>query len=355
MRHRRHHRLAQRRKAVERQRLPDLRRQRPQDRPVLARLARRKARAVRHLRPPLGVDEDPRLLDPGRPRQDHVRPVRTPVAVAPLIDHERPGRHVDLVGAEVVDHLCPIERRVEAAVRRAPDVHRANPARRRMQHQQLRGRRLAEGHDGTEHRLAVRAGQRPLPDDHHRRHVLDVVVAVLADQRLERLAPGPEVVIGIGEVHRLADHRNARPRGPHLADARVQHRRLDPRVGPDQHDPLRRVDIGNRRRPDIAATVPRRQLRPVRPALDRPAEPRHQFLQREGRFGRHQIADQPRDLPALHRPGNRPERLAPGRRLQPPADTNVQACPAAAAAARPRRSATDPPAIPRSRRHGCAA
>ena len=40
-------------------------------------------------------------------RQDHVRPVRAAVAVAALVDHERPGRHVDLVRPEVVDHLAP--------------------------------------------------------------------------------------------------------------------------------------------------------------------------------------------------------------------------------------------------------
>ena len=35
---------------------------------------------------------------------------------------------------------------------------------------------------------------------------------------------------------------------PGLADARVQHRRLGPRVGADQQDPPRRVDVGDRAR-----------------------------------------------------------------------------------------------------------
>ena len=54
--------------------VPSDARERAQDRPVLARLARGEAGAVRHLRAALGVDEDARLLGIGRARAGSRRP-----------------------------------------------------------------------------------------------------------------------------------------------------------------------------------------------------------------------------------------------------------------------------------------
>ena len=88
----------------------------------------------------------PRLLGPGRARQDHVGPVRPAVAVAALVDHERPRRHLDLVRPEVVDHLRPSSAAAMPPSVDAAEVHRPDPARRRVQHQQLRAGRLAERH-----------------------------------------------------------------------------------------------------------------------------------------------------------------------------------------------------------------
>ena len=63
-------------------------RQRPQDRPVLAGLARREAGAVGHLHAAFGVDVGARLLGVGGGRQDDVGAVRAGVAMRADIDDE---------------------------------------------------------------------------------------------------------------------------------------------------------------------------------------------------------------------------------------------------------------------------
>ena len=74
--------------------------QRAQDRPVLARIARREARARRHLHAPFRVDVDAGFFRVGGARQDHVGAMRALVAVRADVDDERAVRDVDLVGAE---------------------------------------------------------------------------------------------------------------------------------------------------------------------------------------------------------------------------------------------------------------
>jgi hypothetical protein len=114
MRMRGHQRPAQPGQIVPGQRRTHLPRQRPQDRPVLARLAGREARAQRQLRAPFGVDEQARLLDPGRRRQDDVGAMRAAVAMAALIDHLGAGGDVDLVDPERKDGRRPRQARRQA-------------------------------------------------------------------------------------------------------------------------------------------------------------------------------------------------------------------------------------------------
>src|SRR5258708_5291519 len=93
--------------AVERQGAVERLRQRAQNRPVLARLARRKDRELGGLGAALGVDVGGVLLGVGRPRQDDVGAVRAGVAVMALIDDEGVAQPaaVDLVGAEQIDGI----------------------------------------------------------------------------------------------------------------------------------------------------------------------------------------------------------------------------------------------------------
>ena len=93
------------RERIERQLRAERIGQRAQDRPVLARVAGREHRALGELRPPLGVDVDARLLGIGRAGQDHVGAMRAAVAMRADIDDEGAGLDVDLVGAEIEEHV----------------------------------------------------------------------------------------------------------------------------------------------------------------------------------------------------------------------------------------------------------
>jgi hypothetical protein len=55
--------------------------------------------------------------------------------------------------------------------------------------------------------------------------------------------PGAEVVVAVRQVGLLADHADADSAGhPALAQAGVQHRSLDPRIGPDEQDDVGILD-----------------------------------------------------------------------------------------------------------------
>ena len=124
--------LAQLRQRVIRKLVAEHVRQRAQDRPVLARLARRERGPAGHLHASLGVDVDCRLLGVCRARQDDIGAVGALVAVGADIDHESAGRDVDLVGAEQECHIEPAGRRhprrvVAAAAGHEADVERTDP------------------------------------------------------------------------------------------------------------------------------------------------------------------------------------------------------------------------------------
>ena len=158
--------------------------QRAQDRPVLARVARREAGARRHLHPALGVDVDAGLLGVGGARQDHVGAVRAGVAMRADIDDEgaRRARSIgDLVGAEQEQHVDLLRRRrrdhadhvVAAVARHEAEVEPADARRRGVQHGEAvpalvalaAGRELRRE---RQDRGAVRPRQRPLADDDQR-------------------------------------------------------------------------------------------------------------------------------------------------------------------------------------------
>ncbi len=98
--------------------------QRAQDRPILARVARREHSALGELRAPFHVDVGPRLFRIGRAGQDHVGAMRAPVAVRADIDDEGARLDFDFVGAEV-----------EEQVERAGLDHRGSRQSARARHQ----------------------------------------------------------------------------------------------------------------------------------------------------------------------------------------------------------------------------
>ena len=99
MRVRLEQRLAQRRERVIGQPVSQDVRQRPQDRPIFARVARWERRPRRHLHPAFGVDVDRRFFRIGGAGQHHVGARGAAVAVGAEIDDEGALSDVDLVDA----------------------------------------------------------------------------------------------------------------------------------------------------------------------------------------------------------------------------------------------------------------
>src|SRR6185312_5319718 len=104
---RRRHARAQRAERIIRQGLAENARKRAQDRPILARIARREDGAARELDPALGVDVGRVLLGVSGSRKHHIGARGAAVAMVPLIDNESipKPRRVDLVGAEEIEEL----------------------------------------------------------------------------------------------------------------------------------------------------------------------------------------------------------------------------------------------------------
>ena len=116
-----------------------------------------------------------------------------------------------------------------------------------------------------QHGLAISIAQRTLPHDHDTGHAL-LVRMILGCKLGQSLAPRTQIHDRIGQIGSGSDNRHRCTPGPGLADSRIQHRRLSPRVRPDQQDLLGRIQILDLRRPDIARAIADRQLGPVRPA-----------------------------------------------------------------------------------------
>ena len=67
-------------------------------------------------------------------------------------------------------------------------------------------------------------------------------------QLAQRLRAGAHVLIGVGELRRLADDADLEAAlAPALQDARVEHRRLEARIGADEQDRVGLVDAGDGR------------------------------------------------------------------------------------------------------------
>ena len=225
--------------------------ERAQDRPVLLGLARRETGPAGHLDASFRIDIGAGLFRIGGPRQDDVCAMRAGVAMRTNIDNEgvADGLHVEFVRAEQEEHVGVGEHLrggLAALARNEADVEPANARRCRMKDAKavpvlthgIYG--LREPGGLAEHRCPVGAGQRPLPHDDQRmarrlQRLEEIALAI--GQRLQRLRPGAELLIVVAKVADFADHADrqiALP--PALADARIEHGRLEARIGADdQH------------------------------------------------------------------------------------------------------------------------
>ena len=236
--------------------------------------------------------------------------MRPAVTMAALIDDKGASRDFDLISAKVIDHLGPLDGLVQTAFGHRPHIHRANARGSTMQNQELAVGFLGHIHRSGQNRRAVGLAQGALPDDDNRWHLFDVGEFMFG-QLVERRAIRAHMHVIIGQIRRRTDQGDIGAFGPCLADPRVQHRRLVARVGADQHDIFRVINVFDRRRAHIGRTVARRQFRAIRAAFDRPAQTGDHLLERESRLDRSQITDQTGDFLALHGGGGGAERLAP--------------------------------------------
>ena len=236
--------------------------------------------------------------------------------MAALIDDEGACPDLDLIGAQIIDDLGALDGGGQTAFCDRAHIHRAHAGGGSVQDQQFRIRVLGQLHRMGQHRLAIGFADRALPDDDQRRPGADVIADLGRGQPLQRRPVIADMGIVIGQVDRLTDQTNLRATRPGATDARVQHRGFIAGVRADQQQHLGAVDVGNRRRADIGRAVPGGQARAIGAAFDGAAQTFDQLLETERSLDRDQIADQTRDLAALHRAGDGFQRLGPRGRAQ---------------------------------------
>ena len=218
--------------AVERQLCVQLFRKRADDRPVLARIARREDGALRHLHPAFGIDVGGAFFGIGGARQDDVGKARAAIAMAALIHDESVARlaHIQFVRAEQIEQFDvavagTFQHRVErepALLRHETEIEPADARRRIMQYVEAVPALI---------RLAAYSGfSRPGPRDARsprRRNGQPRLGpgstsgrspssapprrGACRDDVEQRLRTRAEIVIFIGEVGRLADHADLQP------------------------------------------------------------------------------------------------------------------------------------------------
>mmetsp|Transcript_29180 Transcript_29180/g.74462 ORF Transcript_29180/g.74462 Transcript_29180/m.74462 type:complete len:348 (+) Transcript_29180:1170-2213(+) len=246
------------RRAVVRQRRAQHLGQRAHNLPVLARVANERHRSARLLHAPLKVDVQPGLLRVGGARQDDVRARGALVTVVAHVHHKRVLGHLAVavvVRTQQQHHLGGLsglarghrgrEAQVERGHARRALVDDVEPVPPLLHHARLDHQVV----DGLHHGVTVRAAQHAGP--HHHRGRLGRLELV-QERRAARHQPGqrgrvgPQVVILVRQVCRLAQHRQLRAVQPRLAQARVEHGRLVARVGADEQDDVRALKPGHR-------------------------------------------------------------------------------------------------------------
>ena len=232
--------------------------------------------------------------------------MRAAVAMGTDINHEGPGRDLDLVGAEQEHDLertgCRHLLHIAAArTGHEADVERPHPRRRRVEDRitvpagRARALRGAGGERGDG--CAVGPRQCAHADDHQRmfRLLQDLAELMRAARDIrQRLRPRAEIVVGIGEIDPLADHADRDgAAAPALADAAVEHGRFPPRIAADNQQCIGFLDAGNGRVEEVARPPPFGIERgTILAAVEiGDSEPRHQILERESLLDRGKITD----------------------------------------------------------------
>jgi hypothetical protein len=138
----------------------------------------------------------------------------------------------------------------------------------------------------------------------------------------ERGRTGAELEHAVGQVGGRPDARHGEAALAHaLADAHVDQRPLDARVGPDQQAEIGLLDAGDRGIEQVAAARGGIEPGAVLTAVQmRRAEPRHQLLEHDHRLAVDQIADDRRDPLARQACEGFPDR---GERVAPVADAQL--------------------------------
>ena len=265
--------------------------------------------------------------------------MRSTIAMRADVDNESARLDVDLVGAEIDEHVDCIrfrhrqrvepafardEAEIEAADARGGAVQHIEAVPPILHHAKRQRRLRRERENGA----AIGPREGPGSKNEHR---LDFVRRRMVGEGGERFRPGAEVVVFVGEVGHFADEpgQHAAPE-PALTNARVEHRRFVARIRTDDEDRVGLVDSRDRRIEDVGRAAEfRMELRTILATVDvGRAEPGEQRLQREHFLDRRQIADDcadPGRRCRLDLASDRGESLRPARRLERASDTHVRA------------------------------
>ena len=241
--------------------------------------------------------------------------MRATVAVAALIDHKGPIGNFNLIGAHVVDHLGPVQRRRQATLGHSAHIHRAHAGCGRVQDHEFGFGFFGQFHRLAQHRFAIGLLQRALANDDHRIHVLDRA-EFFACQLGQRRAIRADMGIFICQINGFADQPDVRTTRPRAADAGIQHGCFLTRIGADQLDHLGVIDVCNRRCADIGRAVAFRQFGAIGAAFDIAALSFDQLFQGKSGLYRRQVAHKTCNLLALHRLGDFGQSLWPCGRAQ---------------------------------------
>src|SRR5690606_7972808 len=215
-----------------------------------------------------------------------------------------PG-HVEFIGAQKEQHVAVAKHAgdiLAALAGNEADIQPADPSRGRVQHRKAVPFRRDGAHGQgklrslAQYGLAILTQERTLPYDNERlccslKALEELAVAFC--QVLQRLRTSAKLLVFVAQVSNLADDADGqRPHTIALADASVENRRLEARIGANNQDRVSLFDAFDRCIEYIAAAPKRRvERRPVLPAVEiRRTERLHQKLEGVHFLDRSEIA-----------------------------------------------------------------
>ena len=209
-----------------------------------------------------------------------------------------------------------------ALARQQAKVKTGNTRGGRVQHVKVGTRLCSQLNGGRENGIAIQARQCALADNNHRFFGFgeNVRKALIAGQQLsERFRPCADEFGVVSQIYRRANGGNREvAHQVTLTDTRIQHRRLEARIGADEKQRIGLFNAGNGGVENIIAARAG-EFRTVLTAINmRAFEAIHQALKRELPLGADQISGNGSGLCALAlQPiGNQSESIIPARRRQ---------------------------------------